>query len=39
MTEPAINEETKFFANEIESEKPFTAEGDFSESGYKFMFL
>lgn len=31
MTEPAINEETEFFANEIESEKALTAEGDFSE--------
>lgn len=31
MTEPAINEETEFFANEIESKKDLTAEGDFSE--------
>lgn len=31
MTEPAINEETEFFADEIESEKALTAEGDFSE--------
>lgn len=31
MTEPAINEETEFFTNEIESEKALTVEGDFSE--------